>query len=256
VKALPSYTTRNIQRAVDAVFDRIKGRLLGPNFARGDKMIVITSKPELTLPGIYSTAAAEELARPDKTTINSLISIAEGYIDAQRELTKSRVLKAVTAWVLTNGADVETALEGELSGIWGKVKSDVDTIVDSESTVARNLGTLEGITKIQGLAGIDDPRVYFVVVRDHELCKECKRVHLMPDEVTPRVFLLSEVEQGYHKRGSDSPSVGGLHPHCRCTIANLLPGYGFDNGRVRFLAPGHDLLAVQRGGSTSEVHSD
>lgn len=250
VRTLSKGGTRLISAAVDHLFDRIKGTMLGPDFisSRGDKRIFISHKPSLSLPGIYRQAAAEELTRPNETALHGLVKIAEGYLDAQRELTKARVLHAVNAWVAKDGkADVETVLGGELAPIWKQMSDAVTRIVDTEGTTARNMGTLEGITKISSLAGVDDPYVFFVTVRDDNLCKECKRLHLMPDGKTPRVYRMSEVSGGYHERGDDSPCIGGLHPHCRCTIANLLPGYGFDeHGRVRYVAPGHNLYTSQR----------
>jgi len=253
--AIPTLSRRAeslIALAVDQHFDRISTWVLGPEFTKlqGDKYVIVTSRPaEFTLAGIYRAAAADEGVKAGVDTVSTLAKVAQGYLDAQREVTKAKVLRAVNAWMIENpNASVETVLAGELSGIMGDVKKAVVKIVDSEATVARNMGTIEGISKISQIAGVDDPSVFFVVVRDNDLCKECRRIHLMPDRVTPRVFRMSEVSAGLHDRGDDSPCVGGLHPHCRCTIANLLPGYGFDSlGRIRFVKLGHDEFSRQRG---------
>lgn len=246
---------RSIRVVVDRLFAQIKGRLLGPDFvaSRGDKNIFVGFKPELSLPGIYRTAATEESARPDETVLNGLVRVAESYLDAQREQVKARVVNSVNSWLATSkgSANVETVLGGELAPVWKQMTDGVTKIVDSEATKARNIGTLEGISKINALANVADPVVFFVVVRDKEFwdCKECPKIHLLPDGITPRVWLLSEVSGGYHQRGEDRPSVSGLHPHCRCTIANLLRGYGFNAaGAVRFVALDHDEISAQRGG--------
>ena len=95
--------------------------------------------------------------------------------------------------------------------------------------------------------GDEDPVVYFVTVRDEHLCAECRRLHLMEDGSTPRLWRSSEVGHAYHKRGDPDPKVHGLHPHCRCTPVSLAPGYGFDAaGRPTFVRLGHDALAEQR----------
>ncbi len=249
---------RAVNAAVDRVFDRIKGRVIGPDFirARGDKQIFIGHKPALSLPGIYRQAAAEEGSRADETMVHGLSKVAESYIDAQREATKARVLRSVNAWLADNKkADVQTVLGGELADVWGKVMSDVTKIIDTESTAARNLGTLEGITKVSAAHDIADPTVYWVTVRDTEMCEECKRLHLIDIDghTIPRVWKLSEVSSGYHKRGDEHPCTSGLHPHCRCTIGNLMPGYGFDDtGNVKFIKLGWDEYARQRGSTPDE----
>ena len=102
------------------------------------------------------------------------------------------------------------------------------------------------ISRTASGAGEYDPSVYFVVVKDDRTCKECIRLHLMPDGVTPRIWKFSELKQGYHKRGEDNPSAFGLHPHCRCTLTYLANGYGFDNrGWATYVARGHDQYSIQ-----------
>jgi hypothetical protein len=243
-----------VHRAVDSVFDRIKGWVIGPDFVsrRGDKTIFIGHRPEFSIPGIYRQAAIEEATRPDETVLHSLAKVAESYLDAERERTKAKVVKSVQDFLASSKkADLETVLGGELADVWGEVKSNVERIVDSEATTARNMGTLEGISKVAAASGVDDPVVYFVVVRDQAFweCGECPRLHLMPDKITPRAWKLSSVNNGYHKRGEDSPSISGLHPHCRCTLTYLAKGYGFNAaGMVKYVSPDHDEYEAQRGG--------
>jgi hypothetical protein len=247
-RTLSRGAARVVTDAVDDLFDRVKGRVLGPDFirSRGDKNIFVGHRRDFSIPGLYRRAAAEEATRPNEATLNSLAKIAESYLDAERERTKARVLKAVQDWVSRDGTDMATVLGGELAGLFTQATKAVARIVDSESTTARNMGTLEGITKVAAAANVSDPAVYFVTVRDHELCEECRRLHLMPDGVTPRVWKLSDVSSGYHQRGEETPSIGGLHPHCRCSLAYLAIGFGFDSvGRVVFIGVGHDELARQ-----------
>lgn len=245
--------TKIVHAAVDKVFDRLKGRILGPDFftSRGDKSVYVGYKPELSIPGIYRQAAAEEATRGDDGVLHGIVRTAENYLDAQRESTKARITQAVNAWLSESArtgktASLETVLGGELAGIWTKTLKEVVKVVDTEGTAARNLGTLDGVSKTAAALGEDDPSVYFVVVRDNDMCEECKKIHLMPDERTPRVWKLSEVGSGYHKRGDDRPCLTGLHPHCRCTLAHLMPGFGFGgDGRVKFIGFDHDQLLTQ-----------
>lgn len=239
-----------IQAAVDKVFDRAKARFLGT--PPTDKRIVFFTKPRVNLPSLFTAAATEERAKADQTVLNKLLEIADGFIEAQRSSTKARVVKAVDDWLqqahtLGVKTDVETVLGGELAEVWGQASAGMHRIIASESNNARNTGVLDGIIKVNAAGGIEDPLVYFVVVRDKDLCLECKRLHLMPNGVTPRVWRLSEVKRGYHKKTDDVPSLGGEHPHCRCSVATLMPGYGFDKGgSITYVAHDHDELAKQR----------
>lgn len=246
-----------IARKIDEMFARLKARYIGPRAWQHipqDKRIVITTwaKPDLTLEGIFQNASALEGVRGDTHTMDTLAKLAGGFLDAAAATTKAQVLREVTAFLTqaqTSGVktDLQTVLGGKLAEVMGKVRTQVDTIIDAETSNAKNLGLMDGITRVNAHLGIVDPCVYFMVVRDGELCKECKRVHLMEDGATPRLWLLSEVKQGYHKRGEDSPSIGGLHPHCRCTMGTLMPGYGFNKGgMVEYKSPDHNEFEAQQ----------
>ncbi len=252
---LPKMAVKQIHRAVERLFDRVKARFLGPNWysQRGEKAIAVGFRPELSLPGLYFAGVEEERAKPNTDTLNALMQIADGYLEAQREATKARVVKAVDVFLQEAATgkvktDLPTVLGGELSEVWAQTTYNVKRIIDTESTHARNIGTLEGISRVNAYMGIEDPVVYFVVVNDELLCDECKRLHLMEDEHTPRLWLLSQIGHGYHRRGEPDPKVGGLHPHCRCTMSTLTPGWGFDvNGYPKYIGEGHDEYARQQG---------
>jgi hypothetical protein len=81
----------------------------------------------------------------------------------------------------------------------------------------------------------------------HHNCDFCRKIHLLPDNITPRVWLSSEVETGYHIKNSDRPCWSGLHPNERCALTSLLPGFGFSkDGRVTWIGQGHNELEYQR----------
>ena len=46
---------------------------------------------------------------------------------------------------------------------------------------------------------------------------------MLPDGITPRVWKMSEMGSGYHKKGDSSPKIGGLHPRCRCIYDRYAP---------------------------------
>lgn len=248
-----------IHAAITSLFERARVRFFGAKKSREPKRLAISfgrpaeHRENLSLPGIFNAAAAAERMKPNEQLRESLLRIADGYLTVQEEHAKTQVVNAVQSFLLDaeqnkKKTDVKTVLGGELADIMGKVTENVKRIVDTESTKARNSGTIDAVSKIALGLGISDPTVAFIVVRDRFLCDECKRLHLLDDGTTPRVYKLSEVSHGYHKRGSDTPSIAGLHPHCRCSMVSILPGYGFDGGgSIKYISYGHDEYAKQRG---------
>jgi hypothetical protein len=248
---LPKGAIKQIHGAVDRVFDRVLARFLERPY--GDKQIQIGWKPRATLPSIFRAGADSEQSKADENVLNGLMEVAQGFLDAQRERVKAHTVKTVQsvlreAHLADVDTDLATVLQGQLYDVFGRAEDDVKRILDTEASNARNTGALDGIIKVNAISGIEDPIVYFVVVRDNDLCDECKRLHLLDDEKTPRCYYLSELGHGYHKAGESSPKIGGLHPHCRCTMATLMPGYGFNKaGMVDWIALDHNEIKAQRG---------
>lgn len=239
-----------IHSAIDKLFDRLSARVLGGAYR--DKRVGMGIVPDFTLSELFRQASVEERNKPNLDLLKSLLRNAAGYIEAQRVSTKTKTVHAVESALREaehKGVDhnVGDALSMELTNVWKKATDDVKKIVDTEATHVRNTGTLDGILKVAAANGIEDPTVFFIVVRDEHLCDECKRLHLREDGVTPRVWKMSQLGHGYHKRGEPDPKIGGLHPHCRCTLGTLLPGYGFDaSGMITYIAPNHDEYETQK----------
>jgi len=254
---LSKKAVRAIHRAVEGLFNRAKARFLGKQYE--PKRIVISAGPpplvqhrqDLSLPGIFQVSSAMERIKPDLRVQGHLIQVAEGYLDAAKERAKADTVHAVQSFLSEaeqagKPTDVETVLGGELADVFGRVTRGVKNIIETEGTRTRNASSLDAISKVSAMSGIKDPVVYFVVVNDDHICEECRRLHLLEDEITPRAWRLSEVGHQHHKRGDANPKAGGLHPLCRCTMVALMPGYGFKDGKVAYIEPGYDELATQR----------
>lgn len=239
---------KSITSSVDLVFKRIRWRVLGPDFVKDKMLKPMQHHKRWSLPGLYRSAAAEEAMEPNQKMLNGLMTIADGYLAAEQERTKAKVLHAVhTALNKDPDAELDDLIIEELEPVWKETTENVVRIVDTEGTIARNMGTLEGVTRAGEMIGNEDPYVFFIPVRDKELCAECKRVHLLPDGITPRIFKTSDVSTGYHDRGTDKPSISGLHPHCRCSLTGMARGYSFDAaGKIKFVSLDHDEYEHQR----------
>jgi hypothetical protein len=256
---LPLSATKAIHKAVSDLFDKAKARL----FARPpvSQTLKVAISPTFSLPGLFTAASRDEAANPDATILRTLLSHAENYVDSYQEATKAKVTKAVDTWLqeaaLTGvKTNLETVLGGELAEVWGKVTGDMKRLVETEGTNARNTGSLDGILRVNAAHEIEDPVVYFVVVRDSHLCLECKRLHMLDDGITPRLWYISELGHGYHHKGESNPKLGGLHPNCRCSLVTLMPGFGFKNGFVSFIKLHHNELEEQRNTKKSESGED
>jgi hypothetical protein len=161
-----------------------------------------------------------------------LNAVQDAIVTAQKEGTKT---------------DLSTILGGQLYKLMGDIKSDLKTLTTTEAVNASNVGIHDAIGRVGASLGNPDPVVYYICVHDAHLCVECKRLHLMDDLKTPRLWYMSELGSGYHKKGDTSPKVGGLHPCCRCALTHLLPGYGFDSsGHIEFKSLGHEEIKAQR----------
>jgi hypothetical protein len=249
---LSSSGKQAIAELVEEMFDQLALQFIGalPS-VKGRKALIISGRRHYGLPELFVQAMSNRAPNEiEQDTLRSFLESANGYVDSLKSKAKTNVAERIDALARESRAkkekftkaDVQEILDEEL----GKAKSHLKAIAESESTKLRNVGTLMNISRIAANLGDDDPTVFFIVVKDDVTCEECKRLHLMPDGSTPRLWKFSELSQGYHKRGENSPSVFGLHPHCRCTLTYLSQGFGFDkSGRLKYQAENYDAHSKQ-----------
>jgi hypothetical protein len=228
----------SLRTAFDAVRDE---------FLPGSKNLSISW--HTSLPGLYESAVRSSGGVPKKDSVEALMEIAKSYLDALEARTAAELKHVVVGSSQAAAADVKPAATDRLDTVMERAGTELQGIIDSEAQRARAAGNLEGIMHVASRLGDDDPTVFFVVVRDADLCKDCRRLHLMPDDKTPRVYKVSELSADYFNRKTNNQAcVNGLHPHCRCSKAYLAQGWGFTAaGFVKFIGPEHDEYAKQRG---------
>lgn len=233
------------------MFDKIALQFIGdiPKL-KYKKLLLISSKPNYGLPHLFIQAMKNKTPNPiEQDVLKGMLDSSHGYIEGLKNRTKTNVAERIDEIVKTaklrntkvDNRQIEDAIGDELE----KAKSHLRTIIEAESTKLRNVGTMMDISRVAASIGDRDPLVFFVVVRDGATCKECLRLHLKPDG-TPKVWKFSELKQGYYKRGEETPSAFGLHPHCRCTLTYLSKGFGFKGGRVAYISENHDEFHKQR----------
>jgi hypothetical protein len=240
-----------IDQKIDNLFDHIKAHALG-HHSPGRRLFIEFKRP-LSIPGMFEEAVTQEGGKVDLELVERLVGITSDLLDQHKATAKAAVKKRIQDFLqeVQDGqrerSEFRSQLEQELGDIWKRVTHSVDKVLSTEVQHAQTIGIKEGIDQINTMAGVKDPVVCFIPVKDDSLCDECRRLHLLEDGVTPRCWLTSEVKAGYHKKGDPQPSWSLLHPHCRCTLVTLLPGYGFNKaGQVQYRAAGWNELEHQR----------
>jgi hypothetical protein len=249
--SISSSGKEQIAGLIEDMFDRLALDLLGniPKL-QGKKALVFSSRRNYGLANLFVQAMQnKQPTELEKDVLKGFLDSAHGYIESLKGSTKSNVTERVDAIVRESKMRGERPTEAQINAIleeeFSKAKSKMIAIAEAEATKMRNMGTMTDISRMASQVDDSDPNVFFVVVRDGSTCKECIRLHLMPDASTPRIWKLSELKQGYHKRSENVPSVFGLHPHCRCTLTYLSKGFAFKDGRLTYVSENHDERARQ-----------
>lgn len=241
-----------IEAAVSKMFDSLAYMLLGNIPKLRNKSPFFSSSPKFSLAHIFMQAMGnKEPNHFERDVLRGILNSSHGYIEGLKNRTSSNVTEAVDALVKEakiKGDYVSSAQVSEIiSKQMGKAKSDLKLIAEAETTKTRNMGHTMDIISNAKQQGIEDPTCFFIVVRDGSLCNECKRLHMLDDDITPRAWKMSELSMSWHKRGDPNPSACGEHPFCKCSLSQLPTGWGFKNGFVSFISLNHDEYAKQRG---------
>lgn len=242
-----------IAMVIEEMFDSLAMDFIGeiPSL-KNKKKLIISSQPNLGLSNLFISSMASRSPTPlEEDLLKGLLESANGYIDSLKSRTKSNIVEGLDGLVREKNSSGTKVTPKDIAGILGeemkKAKDHMQLTVRSEATKFRNMGHALSIAHVSASTGDSDPDVIFVMVRDGVTCKECVRLHLMPDKITPRVYKLSELKHSYHKRGNDTPSVFGLHPGCRCTLAYLPKNFGFDSeGLLKYVKEGYSAYSHQK----------
>lgn len=242
-----------IGNIVENLFDTLAMQFLGdiPRL-RNKKLLVFSAKSNYNLAHLFLQSMSNDVPNHlEQDTLKGILESSYGYLDALKSRTRASLTEQIDALAKEAkiqerelvAEDVKQVISDELS----KARSNLQTIVESEGTKVRNVGMALKIAKVAESIDDNDPNVAFICVHDNVLCGECRRLHLADDGISPRVWRLSELKYGYHKRGEDKPSVNGLHPNDRCVLTYLTRGFGYDKkGKLAYKGMDHDEWAEQR----------
>lgn len=248
-----------ITEQVKLFFEKMRPSILGPYDTEKDgKIIAFTTGLDpfkFNLQKIFLDnlqKRPDQLTEEEKQVLDDLLDVANQYINKLEIATLQNIKQRVVSYLLQSRLK---KMPIDIEHINGIIDEELDsalnhfvTIAAAEGAKAKNMGVAFSIARYAAINNIEDPTVFFVTAKDDKVCEECKRLHLLPDGVTPRVWKFSELKFTYHKKGENNPSVNGLHPFCRCYLTVLPKGYGFDaNGQIKFISLDHDEYKKQRG---------
>jgi hypothetical protein len=244
---------KEIHRIVEETFDRLAMQLIGeiPRL-KNKKILLLSSKPNFNLAHLFIQSMANKTPNPvERDALKGMLESSLGWIDSLKNKTRSSITEKLDSYIKESKAQnrdisedqIEQLIEQEMSS----ARNSFNNIVEAESSKIKGASQILEISHVASDIGDSDPNVAFLVIRDSVTCKECIRLHLMPDGITPRVWRLSELSHGYHKRGENKPSIAGLHPNCRCTLIYISKGFGYDKqGKLKFVDLNHDEYLAQR----------
>lgn len=238
----------DILGAIDDLFFKFKARLLG-RFFKGPKIYfeaVKSTDPLETLEGVYNYTLHMihgPGAEPDTEAVAELAEIAGNYIEAQRLKTQSYVLNDIAAATTANEA------AKKIKSTLDKATQYIDTLAQTETRNMQAYAEKEGITRVAATVGVEDPTVCKLGVIDDKLCDNCKKLWHQKDLKTPKLYKLSELQEGYNQDWKNPvPTLGPTHPHCRHVLTFIAPNFGFNSeGKIEFISLGFDAYKDQRG---------
>ena len=252
MKGLTQNGVRSIEDLVKKQFNLLSLRFLGiiPTPLKDKSIIFKTTRNNLVSLFLQALQSRSPNALEERS-LKTMLRLANGYMDALRDRTTTRVAHDVDAYVKNQSMKKQPLSMKKVNSIvskeMGKAGNHVRLIANAESQKAINTGTALQISKVGKSRGEDDPIVFFIVTVDDVTGPEEFVLHLLPDRKTPRVWRLSEIGAEYHKKGDANPKLPGLHPNCRCKLTYMAKGFGFDeSGRVKYIDKNHDEFEAQR----------
>lgn len=158
-----------------------------------------------------------------------------GTTEATRRAEYEDVLRDTLAEGVKNRQSVAEIVSelGHKTGDWDR---NLGRIVDTEMHNAYEEGRAAELRSVNG----DSVKVYKDVYDG--ACKWCIKLYLTKGiGSAPIVFTLSSLEANgtnIGKKTSDwKATVGGVHPHCRCTMHKFIDGYEWNSSKRVFEAP-------------------
>lgn len=257
-KGISSHSSQHISDILDKFFNGMSDSVLSPEFRKikNGKNIIFSSFPESSLPAIFKIALEQkqQLSPIENDVLKKLLTNANEYLEALRSKTKAELLGELDSYIANSALKGIQPAKDDITNIirenLDKAGNKFQVVAEAEASHIRNLSRAINISKSGADMGVQDPMVFWIIVRDAVTCISCIENHLMPDKITPRLFYLSEVNSHWldkAQRLSGQVSLWGQHCGCRCTLTQCPPFFGFKNGKLSYIGRDINPLKEQRG---------
>lgn len=250
MKGLSLNKIRQIESLLKKRFDSVFAQILGYQKKQKEISFSLGGNNLISL-FLKALGKNRNLSQLEKRTLKVLLKVSGIYLDSLKDKSIAQIIEQIEQYIKysdqSNTPPSISKIKEILNDNMSKSLDYLKEVASAESNKAINMGTALQIMRIAKEKEIKDPTVFFIVTKDDRTGFYEFILHLLPDRKTPRLWKLSELNQGYFKRGDRFPSICGLHPHCRCKLTYLAPGYSFDKkGNVKFKSLDWDELSNQR----------
>jgi intein/homing endonuclease len=212
--------SKQIKSIIERMFDRSVHDLLGTDIFGKKKVIMFSQgKPSHEIIKLFVTALGnKEPNKVEREALKHIISTTQTYIESLKNKTIADTLSTINGLINQKDGISNKALVDSIQDNFEKTANHLKAIVNTQMTTTRNVANALTISKVGESNGVEDPIVYFVLNRTgNTTCKHCVANHLLSDQITPKVFKLSEVGYEYlthADRELGKVSLSGQHVHC------------------------------------------
>lgn len=261
---------KELAAALKEMFGILRYRLLGPH--KAPKAIALAYKdPHVSdsiekhyLDGLKWSGNSLP-SEADNSAIKRIEEVAERYVSALEEKSEADLMKILTDhlddavlgsklsgmsvrefWGTEKGQAILADLTTEITEQFNKIKKGADLIVNQELHNAQNFGAVDGILSVSKKAGIEDPLIYKLLIRDEKTCLEENETILMANGQEMRVGDLS-IGDKIKSHYATSASTG------LSTVQNLeiidkeCISVQFDDGTSMTCTKDHPVLILMNG---------
>lgn len=249
---LSSEILEKIRDLLEDYFDDMILSLLGLVVDEDTNELIFDDSKD-SIASLYIKALnSKVITEEEEDVLRGLLSVTNDYAEALKNSTKASVTNELNAYAQGQNIKKEPISSNKIESIVNKqmevAGNKFNIIAGAQSNTSKNVALLSAFSKMSGQNKEEDAIVFFRPVPvDSVTAPATLQVHLLLDQVTPKLYYIKELNSNYYKKGDKVASIHGTHPYCRCAFSYLAHGYGFNSeGKIIYISKGHNELEEQR----------